>query len=550
MDVAEPYDTVEWETRTAAIKGEGGEVLFEQKDCEVPVFWSQLATNVVVNKYFYGENGTPERERSVRQLVHRVSRTIADWGLQDGYFASAADAENFYRDLSWLCIHQYASFNSPVWFNVGLFHQYGIKGAMCNWHWDARQDKAVQPENPYEFPQASACFIQSVQDNMEDIMELARSEAMLFKFGSGTGTDLSTLRSHREKLSGGGKPSGPLSFMRVYDQIAAVVKSGGKTRRAAKMQSIKDWHPDVMEFIECKNREEKKARTLIQEGGYQPTEAYDSILFQNANLSVRLSDEFMEAVVADQQWTTHWVTEPEKAGPRYSGPRHAQPHEPGGLGLRRSGRAVRHDDQPLAHLPEFGADQRLEPLLRVHVPGRHGLQPGQHQPDEVPPRGRHVRFRALQGDLPAGVHRPGDPGRPRQLPDAADCRQQPSFPAAGVGLLEPGQPDHGQRHSLRLRRGPRAVRSGDGPLARRGLPHQCANWRPRSGRSRVTKRTASRCCTSWKCTGRRSSRSRIAPSICRTPPGNSGTKCSSAAAASASATPRPRCWRPPAPSAS
>ncbi len=251
VDVAEPFDTVEWETRTAAIKGEGGEVLFEQKDCEVPVFWSQLATNVVVNKYFYGENGTSERERSVRQLVHRISRTVADWGLQDGYFASAADAENFYRDLSWLCIHQYASFNSPVWFNVGLFHQYGIKGAMCNWHWDVKQDKVVQPENPYEFPQASACFIQSVQDNMEDIMELARSEAMLFKFGSGTGTDLSTLRSHREKLSGGGKPSGPLSFMRVYDQIAAVVKSGGKTRRAAKMQSIKDWHPEVMEFVEC-----------------------------------------------------------------------------------------------------------------------------------------------------------------------------------------------------------------------------------------------------------------------------------------------------------
>jgi ribonucleoside-diphosphate reductase alpha chain len=317
QDVAEPFETVEWETRTAAIKGEGGEVLFEQKDCEVPVFWTQLATNVVVNKYFYGENGTAERERSVRQLVHRVSRTVADWGLQDGYFASAADAENFYRDLSWLCIHQYASFNSPVWFNVGLFHQYGIKGAMCNWHWDAAQEKVCQPENPYEFPQASACFIQSVKDNMEDIMELARSEAMLFKFGSGTGTDLSTLRSHREKLSGGGKPSGPLSFMRVYDQIAAVVKSGGKTRRAAKMQSIKDWHPDVMEFIECKNREEKKARTLIQEGGYQPTEAYDSILFQNANLSVRLSDEFMKAVEANQQWTTRWVTDPKKAGPSY-----------------------------------------------------------------------------------------------------------------------------------------------------------------------------------------------------------------------------------------
>src|SRR5271157_4804501 len=312
VDVSEPFDTVEWETRTAAIKGEGGEVLFEQKDCEVPVFWSQLATNVVVNKYFYGENGTSERERSVRQLVHRVSRTIADWGLHDGYFAAPADAENFYRDLSWLCIHQYVSFNSPVWFNVGLFHQYGIKGAMCNWHWDARQNKIDRAENPYEFPQASACFIQSVKDNMEDIMELARSEAMLFKFGSGTGTDLSTLRSHREKLSGGGRPSGPLSFMRVYDQIAAVVKSGGKTRRAAKMQSIKDWHPDVMEFIECKNREEKKARTLIAEG-YDPQEAYDTVLFQNANLSVRLSDDFMLAVEGDKPWTTHWVTDPSHA---------------------------------------------------------------------------------------------------------------------------------------------------------------------------------------------------------------------------------------------
>ena len=310
----DPFETVEWETRTAAIKGDGGDVVFEQNDCEVPAFWSQLATNVVANKYFYGEIGTSEREHSVRQLVHRVSRTIADWGLQDGYFASPDDAETFYRDLSWLCVHQCASFNSPVWFNVGLHSQYGVSGAKCNWHWDGNE--ITQPENSYEFPQASACFIQSVQDNMEDIMELARSEAMLFKFGSGTGTDLSTLRSRHEKLSGGGKPSGPLSFMRVYDQIAAVVKSGGKTRRAAKMQSLKDWHPDVMDFIECKHREEKKARVLVQQG-YQPTEAYDSILFQNANLSVRLSDEFMEAVVADKPWTTHWATDPTKSGPTY-----------------------------------------------------------------------------------------------------------------------------------------------------------------------------------------------------------------------------------------
>ncbi len=316
QEAADPFDTVPWDLRVATIKGEGGEVLFEQRDCEVPADWSQLATNVVANKYLYGEVNTSEREKGVRQLVHRVCRTIADWGVDDGYFVTAEDGQRFYRELVWLCLHQHASFNSPVWFNVGLYHQYGIKGAMCNWHWDRKSQAAIQPENPYEFPQASACFIQSVGDNMEDIMELARSEAMLFKFGSGTGTDLSTLRSHREKLSGGGKPSGPLSFMRVYDQIAAVVKSGGKTRRAAKMQSLKDWHPDVMEFIQCKNREEKKVRVLVEEG-YDPLEAYDTVLFQNANLSVRLSDDFMHAVETDQPWTTHWVTDPHKTGPSY-----------------------------------------------------------------------------------------------------------------------------------------------------------------------------------------------------------------------------------------
>ena len=339
-DVADPFDTVEWDLRTAAIKDENGEVLFEQTNCEVPKFWSQLATNVVVSKYFYGENGTPEREHSVRQLIHRVSRTIADWGMQDGYFASAEDGERFYRELTWLCLHQHGAFNSPVWFNVGLFHQYGVKGAQCNWHWDVETEVVKQPENPYEYPQGSACFIQSVNDNMEDIMELARSEAMLFKFGSGTGTDLSTLRSHREKLSGGGKPSGPLSFMRVYDQIAAVVKSGGKTRRAAKMQSLKVEHPDIMEFIECKAKEENKARVLIEKGGYEANfngEAYSSILFQNANLSVRVSDDFMQAVEKDQPWTTHWVTEAGSRRPHVPSPRRActaWPSAPGSAAIQ------------------------------------------------------------------------------------------------------------------------------------------------------------------------------------------------------------------------
>ena len=318
-DVADPFDTAQWELRTAVIKGETGEALFEQTDCEIPANWSQLATNVVVSKYFYGENGTPERENSVRQLIHRVCRTVADWGREDGYFAADEDSENFYRDLTWLCLHQHGAFNSPVWFNVGLFHQYGVTGAKCNWHWDTTAHETRQPENPYAYPQASACFIQSVGDNMEDIMRLATSEAMLFKFGSGTGTDLSTLRSHREKLSGGGKPSGPLSFMRVYDQIAAVVKSGGKTRRAAKMQSLKIWHPDILEFIECKWKEERKAHILIEKGGYDANfngEAYSSILFQNANLSVRVTDEFMKTLERGGKWRTRLISY-QGEGPEY-----------------------------------------------------------------------------------------------------------------------------------------------------------------------------------------------------------------------------------------
>ena len=316
----DPFNTVEWDYRTAAIKDENGKVLFEQTNCEIPATWSSLATNVVVSKYFYGEHGTAERETSVKQVIHRVARTIADWGIADGYFASREDGENFYRDLAWMCLHQYGSFNSPVWFNVGLYHQYGVRGAKGNYHYNVQNQQIERPETSYELPQASACFIQSVDDNMEDIMRLATSEAMLFKFGSGTGTDLSTIRGSKEKLSGGGTPSGPLSFMRVYDQIAAVVKSGGKTRRAAKMQSLKDWHPDILDFIQCKNKEEKKARVLIDSGEYDANfngEAYSSIMFQNANLSVRVSDEFMRAVEEGRKWKTRWVTDATKTGPEY-----------------------------------------------------------------------------------------------------------------------------------------------------------------------------------------------------------------------------------------
>jgi ribonucleoside-diphosphate reductase alpha chain len=305
-----PFDEIQWETREAKITGDNGEVVFEQKNIEVPVNWSQLATKVVVSKYFYGDAEKGEREYSVKQLVHRVCRTIADRGRRDGYFTTNEDTENFYNDLTWLCVNQYGSFNSPVWFNVGLFDVYGIAGGKHNFRWDEKTQQAKECQNSYEYPQSSACFIQSVDDTMEDIMRLAKSEAMLFKHGSGTGTDLSTLRSSREKLSGGGKPSGPLSFMRVFDQIAAVVKSGGKTRRAAKMQSLKIDHPDIRDFITCKTEEEKKAWALLDHGygGDLNNEAYSSVMFQNSNLSVRVSDEFMEAVEKDGPWITRSVT--------------------------------------------------------------------------------------------------------------------------------------------------------------------------------------------------------------------------------------------------
>ena len=305
-----PFDQLQWENRSAKIASDSGDAVFEQDNIEIPATWSQLATKVVASKYFFGDIETGQRENSLKQLVHRVSRSIADRGKKDGYFATNKDAENFYNELTWLCVNQYGAFNSPVWFNVGLHDVYGIKGGKHNFHWDAEKQQAVASESSYEFPQASACFIQSVKDSMEDIMRLAASEAMLFKHGSGTGTDLSTLRSSKEKLSGGGKPSGPLSFMRVYDQVAAVIKSGGKTRRAAKMQSMKVTHPDIREFVTCKTEEEKKARALIEAGfgGEYNQNAYNSVMFQNSNLSVRLTDDFMEAVEKDGKWWTKAVT--------------------------------------------------------------------------------------------------------------------------------------------------------------------------------------------------------------------------------------------------
>jgi len=271
-----PFDELRWEKRTAAIASDSGKVIFEQKDVEVPSTWSQLATNVVVSKYFRGAVGQPNREHSVRQLVGRVVDTITGWGRDLGYFETDADLRAFSDDLCHLLVNQHLAFNSPVWFNVGIEKK----------------------------PQCSACFINSVEDTLESILELAKTEGMLFKYGSGAGSNLSRLRSSKEMLSTGGKPSGPVSFMRGYDAFANVIKSGGKTRRAAKMQILDCDHPDVDEFIWCKAKEEKKAHALIDAGydGSVNGEAYQSVFFQNSNLSVRVTDDFMRAVENDALW--------------------------------------------------------------------------------------------------------------------------------------------------------------------------------------------------------------------------------------------------------
>jgi len=275
-DGVSPYNQVEWEIRAAVITNEKGDVIFRQDGVEIPKAWSQTATNIVVSKYFHGQPGTPQRERSVRQLVDRVVRTMTEWGSTGGYFASKADAQTFHDELAFMLLNQHVSFNSPVWFNCG-----------------------IEPK-----PQCSACFINAIEDTMESILDLARTEGRLFKWGSGTGTNLSPLRSSRAKLSGGGIASGPVSFMKGFDAFAGVIKSGGKTRRAAKMVILNIDHPDIVEFIECKAKEEKKAWTLI-DAGYDPSvdgEAYGSIFFQNANNSVRVTDDFMKAVEQDVMW--------------------------------------------------------------------------------------------------------------------------------------------------------------------------------------------------------------------------------------------------------
>jgi len=304
-----PYDELEWELRLAQITDAQGNVIFEQKGVEVPKDWSMTATNIVASKYLHGKVGTPERETGVRALVTRVAETIRNWGLAQGYFKTPEDGATFHDELVHILVRQYAAFNSPVWFNVGCDRIEPNSDAR-NWHWNPQTQQVEFGVTGYSNPQCSACFINSVKDSLDSILTLAKTEGMLFKWGSGTGTNLSPLRSSTEGLSGGGTASGPLSFMKGFDAFAGVIKSGGKTRRAAKMVILNVDHPDIVEFIECKQKEEAKAHALVAQGydGSHPdSDAYSSIFFQNANNSVRVTDDFMYAVLRDTDFSTKKV---------------------------------------------------------------------------------------------------------------------------------------------------------------------------------------------------------------------------------------------------
>ena len=306
-----PYDEIVWELRDAVIQDFKGKTIFEQKNVEVPADWSMTATNIVASKYLHGLNGTDERESGVRALITRVAESIRDWGIQGGYFTSPEAADTFYAELAHLLLNQKVAFNSPVWFNVGCDRLEPNSDAQ-NWHWNPHSCAVEFSVTGYRKPQCSACFINSVQDSLDSILTLAKTEGMLFKWGSGAGSNLSNIRGSMETLSGGGTASGPLSFMRGFDAFAGVIKSGGKTRRAAKMVILNVDHPDINDFIQCKVKEEQKAWHLMQAGydGSGPdSEAYSSIFFQNANNSVRVTDEFMQAVESDSTFATRTVKE-------------------------------------------------------------------------------------------------------------------------------------------------------------------------------------------------------------------------------------------------
>ena len=465
----DPFDEVEWEVRSAVIGNEKGKVVFEQRDVEIPKAWSQQATNIVVSKYFRGQMGAPEREHSVRQLIGRVVDTITGWAKAQNYFAGPEALQAFSHELKHLLVYQKAAFNSPVWFNCGF-------------------EKA---------PQCSACFINSVQDTMDSILTLARTEGMLFKFGSGTGSNLSAIRSSRELLAGGGTASGPVSFMKGYDAFAGVIKSGGKTRRAAKMVILNAEHPDILEFINCKVEEEKKAWALIDAGydGSFTGTAYTSVFFQNSNNSVRVTDDFMRAVLDDGEWTTKAVRDGAPMDTYKARDLMRQIAE----GTWVCGDPGMQFDTTVNEwhtCPRHGSDQRQQPLLRVHVPGRLGVQPVVDQPDEVRQGRRRVRRRRLQGGVPHVMLTAQEIIVPNSsYPTKAIERNSHDYRPLGLGyanlgalLMSRGLPydsDEGRAYAGGDHRGD--DRRGATP-SRRGSPATMA------GRSPATSRTASRSC--------------------------------------------------------
>ena len=427
-----PYDEVTWERRDVVqTNWKTGETVFEQRGVEFPDFWSVNASTIVTTKYFRGAVGTDVREWSLKQLVDRVVLTYAKAGREHGYFATDADAEVFEHELTWMLLHQVFCFNSPVWFNVGT----------------------TSPQ------QVSACFILAVDDTMDSILNWYREEGLIFKGGSGAGLNLSRIRSSKELLSSGGTASGPVCFMRGADASAGTIKSGGATRRAAKMVVLDVDHPDIEEFVETKMKEEDKIRVLRDAGYDMDLGGKDitSVQYQNANNSVRVSDEFMRAVESGTEFglrgrKTGEVIETVDASGLF------EKISARRVGVRRPGHPVRRHHQRLAHQPRDRTDHRVQPLLGVHVPGQLLLQPGQPEPAEVPQGRRHLRRGDVRQGRRAGHHRDGHLDLLRGLPDRGDRGHHPQVPPAGHRLRQPRRAAHGVGPGLRLRRGPGARR--------------------------------------------------------------------------------------------
>ena len=403
----DPYEDLAWSRRESRIVNPDGSVVFEMKDAEVPSAWSQVATDIIVSKYFRKARRTPDRRRhtdhrprrrprlgsehSAKDVFDRLAETWRHWGEAYGYFDTAADAQVFEDELKYMLANQMAAPNSPQWFNTGLAHKYGITGTPQGfWYVDEETGDLASSPDAYSRPAPHACFIQSVADDLVNeggIMDLWVREARLFKMGSGTGSNFSSLRAEGEPLAGGGKSSGLMSFLKIGDRAAGAIKSGGTTRRAAKMVILDTDHPDIEDFIAWKHVEETKARLLIEHGGFAADfngDAYMTVSGQNSNNSVRVDNRFIQAVLDGDDWDliTGWTARSaRRSRPRISGNRSPMP-----LGPARSRHAIPHHDQRVAHLPGGRRDTGLQPVLGVHVPGQHRLQPGQHQPGRLPRR--------------------------------------------------------------------------------------------------------------------------------------------------------------------